>query len=51
MVKMPVNHTQKGTPYGVGVHVNVEDMRSGGGRGGQRQLNFVGAPSCHPQSC
>ena len=26
MVKTPVNHTQRGTPYGAGVH--VEDMRT-----------------------
>ena len=28
MVKKPVNHTQKGTPYGAQVH--VEDRHSGG---------------------
>ena len=37
MVKRPSSQTQKGTPYGVGVH--VEDWHSGGGcdrkRGGE----------------
>ena len=36
MVKTPVNHTQKGAPFGVGVH--VDDARRGGGRGGQRLI-------------
>ena len=48
MVKRPVDQTQKGTPYGVGVHVQAG--HSGGGdrkRGGELTRAFAITPHSH----